>query len=183
MKILNKLPLIIGLFLLWVYFQNNNNQAISENNNKVNYQGQQQVYQIKEGSIYDGDTLRVISSDNEELKIRFACIDSPEKDQEYGIESRDYLRSLLQSNGNKVNLDITNTDRYGRSVAVLYLLNGEAVQVKQVKNGWVYPYPQYKSDCPIWNDIKKAEAIAKNNRLNIYSKNLVKPWEWRRNNK
>jgi endonuclease YncB( thermonuclease family) len=78
MKILNKLPLIIGLFLLWVYFQSNNN--------KVSYQ----VYQIKEGSIYDGDTLRVISSSNEELKIRFACIDAPEKNQEYGIESRDF---------------------------------------------------------------------------------------------
>jgi endonuclease YncB( thermonuclease family) len=171
MKILNKLPLIIGLFLLWVYFQTNNN--------KVLYQ----VYQIKEGSIYDGDTLRVISSDNEELKIRFACIDAPEKKMEYGIESRDYLRSLLAKNGNKVNLDIITTDRYGRNVAVLYLLNGSAVQTLQVKNGWVYPYEQYSKDCPIWNEIKKAEAIAINNRVNIYSKDLQKPWEWRRNNK
>jgi endonuclease YncB( thermonuclease family) len=93
------------------------------------------------------------------------------------------LRSLLQSSGNKVNLDIITTDRYGRNVAVLYLLNGSAVQTLQVKNGWVYPYEQYSKDCPIWNEIKKAEAIAINNRVNIYSKDLQKPWEWRRNNK
>ena len=142
MKILNKLPLIIGLIFIWLYF--------SSNNDKVNYQVQQQVYQVKDGSIYDGDTLRVLSSDNQEFKIRFACIDAPEKKMEYGIESRDYLRSLLNSNGNKVNLDIITTDRYGRKVAVLYLLNGEAVQVKQVQNGFVYPYPQYSKDCPIF---------------------------------
>ena len=49
MKFLNKLPLIIGLIFIGLYFSNNNN--------KVNYQIQQQVYQVKEGSIYDGDTL------------------------------------------------------------------------------------------------------------------------------
>ena len=138
MKILNKLPLIIGIFLIWLYFQgNDNNQPITQNdnNNQVAYQVSKKVYYIKKGSVYDGDTVRVISSNNEELKIRFACIDAPEKKMEYGIQSRDYLRSLLNSNGNKVNLDITNTDRYGRKVAVLYLLNGEAVQVKQVENG------------------------------------------------
>ena len=172
MNLLNKLPLIIGLILIWLYFQHNNN--------KVNYQVQQQVYQVKEGSIFDGDTLRVLASDNEELKIRFSCIDAPEKNMKYGIQSRDYLRSLLAKNGNKVTLDITNTDRYGRKVAVLYLLNGEAVQTLQVKNGWVYPYPRYKSDCPIWNELKQAETIAIKNRENIYSEELEKPWDYRK---
>ena len=37
-----------------------------------------------------------------------------------------------------------------------------------------------KDDCHIWNDIQKAEAIAKNNRVNLYSKNLVKPWDYRK---
>ncbi len=61
MKLLNKWPLIIGLFFIWFYFHSNNN--------KVNYQVQQQVYQVKEDSIFDGDTLRVISSDNQELAL------------------------------------------------------------------------------------------------------------------
>ena len=54
-------------------------------------------WQLKPGSIYDGDTLRVVKGD-EELKIRFCGIDAPEvkPKQPMGIESRDYLRSLVE---------------------------------------------------------------------------------------
>jgi endonuclease YncB( thermonuclease family) len=51
-------------------------------------------WNLKEGSIYDGDTLRVVRGE-EELKIRFCGIDAPEKNQELGIEARDHLRSLI----------------------------------------------------------------------------------------
>ena len=34
---------------------------------------------VKPGSVYDGDTLRVVRG-NEELKIRFCGIDAPEKE-------------------------------------------------------------------------------------------------------
>lgn len=58
------------------------------------------VWELKPKSVYDGDTFRVINSDTrEELKIRLACIDAPEKKQDMGIASRDYLRSLLNQNG------------------------------------------------------------------------------------
>jgi endonuclease YncB( thermonuclease family) len=50
-----------------------------------------EIWQIKEGSIYDGDTLRVVKG-SEELKIRLCGIDAPEKKQELGVASRDYLR-------------------------------------------------------------------------------------------
>ncbi len=67
-------------------------------------------------AVYDGDTLRVVKG-NEEVKVRFACIDAPEAKQEGGIESRDYLRSLLNQAGNQVKVNQTDTDRYGRAVA------------------------------------------------------------------
>ena len=60
MNLLNKLPLILGLILVLLYFQNNND--------KVNYQVQQQVYQVKEGSIYDSDILYLFSPGDQELK-------------------------------------------------------------------------------------------------------------------
>lgn len=56
---------------------------------KNNYAEQ---WQVKPGSIHDGDTLRVVRG-NEELKIRLCGIDAPELKQPLGIESRDYLRS------------------------------------------------------------------------------------------
>jgi endonuclease YncB( thermonuclease family) len=53
-----------------------------------------ETWQVKEGSIYDGDTLRVVRG-SEEQKIRFCGIDAPEKDVPMGVESRDHLRSLV----------------------------------------------------------------------------------------
>jgi len=35
-----------------------------------------QYYQLKEGSVYDGDTFRVIDPNGQELKLRVACIDA-----------------------------------------------------------------------------------------------------------
>jgi len=56
-----------------------------------------ELYYLVEGSVYDGDTLRVRRCDEqcEELKIRLCGIDAPEKDQQLGVESRDHLRSLI----------------------------------------------------------------------------------------
>lgn len=41
-----------------------------------------QLWEVKAGSVYDGDTFRVIK-DNKELKIRLCGIDAPEKRQPY----------------------------------------------------------------------------------------------------
>ncbi len=48
-------------------------------------------YQVVEGSIYDGDTLRVTRG-GQELKV--SGIDAPELQQDMGIEAQDHLRSL-----------------------------------------------------------------------------------------
>lgn len=77
-------------------------------------------WQLKEGSIYDGDTLRVVRGE-EELKIRFCGIDAPERDQELGIESRDYLRSLVGFGSGELLIVPIEKDRYGRTVAEVYL--------------------------------------------------------------
>ena len=75
-----------------------------------------EVWQLKPGSIYDGDTLRVVR-DNEELKIRFCGIDAPEKKMPMGIESRDHLRSLAGIGNGELLLLPIEQDRYGRTVA------------------------------------------------------------------
>ena len=155
--------------------QSNNNSVVTS---PINNQGE--LYQVKQGSIYDGDTIRVISPTGEESRVRFACIDAPEMDQPLGRESRDHLRNLLSRHNNQVRLDVTNIDRYGRKIAVLHLPNGEIVQEMQVREGWVFPYPQYKRDCPVWDNIESADAIARRNGVNVYRGDIDPPWEHRR---
>ncbi|MBW4536539.1 MAG: hypothetical protein KME09_21635 [Pleurocapsa minor HA4230-MV1] len=86
---------LIGLILVLVGVLTNRKsisgsteKAIANVLFKDNYAEQ---WQVKPGSIYDGDTLRVVRG-QEELKVRLCGIDAPEIKQPLGIESRDYLR-------------------------------------------------------------------------------------------
>jgi endonuclease YncB( thermonuclease family) len=95
-QLFNSSSLLIGLILVLIGVLGNRQKidgviegTIDRVLFKNNYAEQ---WQIKPGSIHDGDTLRVVRG-NEELKIRLCGIDAPEIKQPLGIESRDYLRS------------------------------------------------------------------------------------------
>ena len=62
-------------------------QSIVPEEKQVQQPQPQQFFEewsLKPGSVYDGDTLRVIR-DNEELKIRFCGIDAPEEEMAMGV--------------------------------------------------------------------------------------------------
>ncbi|NEO61938.1 MAG: thermonuclease family protein [Moorea sp. SIO4G2] len=56
-------------------------------------------------------------------------------------------------------VSIITTDRYGRSVAEVWN-SGGLVKSRLVHLGLVYPYEQYKSDCPSWDIVKRGEEYA-----------------------
>ncbi|HEY9766991.1 MAG TPA: hypothetical protein V6C71_00610 [Coleofasciculaceae cyanobacterium] len=96
-KLFNSSSLLVGLILVLIgvlanrkAINGSTEKAIANVLFKDNYA---QQWQVKPGSIHDGDTLRVVRG-NEELKIRLCGINiTPEIKQPLGIESRDYLRS------------------------------------------------------------------------------------------
>jgi endonuclease YncB( thermonuclease family) len=102
-KLFNSSSLLVGLILVLIgvlanrkAINSSTEKAIASVLFKNNYA---QQWQIKPGSIHNGDTLRVVRG-NEELKVNLCGIDAPEIKQPLGIESRDYLRSLIaKSNG------------------------------------------------------------------------------------
>ncbi len=173
-KLLSTLPVLIAIALCVNGFLNTTAKSKAHINNLP-------TCEVKRKSIYDGDTLRLICS-NEEIKVRFACTDAPELKMPNGISSRDHLRSLLTNSGNQVKVNAITTDRYGRTVAELYTLSGELVQLKQVKDGMVWGYEKYKKDCPSWDAIALAQQQAQQSKRGIWSGNPTPPWEWRRNN-
>jgi endonuclease YncB( thermonuclease family) len=99
-QFLNKLPLLIAFgaigWAIWSQGAVRRERAVDVANNVFRGNGGQ-LCTVKPGSVYDGDTLRVLC-DRSELKIRMCGIDAPEKDQPGGIEARDYLRSLSIDN-------------------------------------------------------------------------------------
>ena len=142
-----------------------------------------EVWQVKPGSIYDGDTLRVIRGE-EELKIRFCGIDAPEKKQSLGIESRDHLRSLVDINNSEVLLIPIEQDRYNRTVAEVYVKDSRStainLNVQMVRDGYAWHYGKYSGNCPIRDEFAIAQEMAQSEGLGIWKGNPQPPWEWRK---
>ena len=142
-----------------------------------------EVWQVKEGSIYDGDTLRVVRG-QEELKIRFCGIDAPEKKQPLGIESRDHLRSLVEISNGELLLIPIEQDRYGRTVAEIYVKDSRStainLNVQMVRDGYAWHYERYSGNCPIRDEFAVAQEMAQDEGLGIWQGNPQPPWEFRR---
>jgi endonuclease YncB( thermonuclease family) len=149
-----------------------------------------QYYQLKEGSVYDGDTFRVIDPNGQELKLRVACIDAPEKKQALGIESRDYLRSLLAKNPNKLIVVEKEREGYGRMVAEIFVPTGKGdeeipISGMMIKDGMAYYYAQYSKNCSDNAErYAQLEKEAQRSRVGVWKNpNAMKPSEFRRKNK
>ena len=141
-------------------------------------------HRIVEGSVYDGDTLRVTDGKSE-TKLRFCGIDAPEKNQTGGIESRDHLRSLIARGDGSVTVVPIETDRYGRTVAELFIpVGGEEeihLNTQMVLDGHAYHYAQYSSTCPNKDAIARAEERAKAQSIGLWvNPQAERPWDYRK---
>lgn len=125
----------------------------------------------------DGDTAKFILN-NEEIKVRFLAIDTPEtkhpkKGSEfYGKEASDYTCKKIK-NANKIVLeyDINSDkkDKYGRYLAWVFVDN-TLLQEELVEKGYAkvsYLYGDYKYT----NKLQNKEKEAKHKKLGIWDNN------------
>jgi micrococcal nuclease len=75
--------------------------------------------------VADGDTITVLDATKKQHKIRFYGIDTPETAQAFGAKAKQFTSSLCF--GKQVSVDVRDTDRYGRTVGVVTIDGGEAV--------------------------------------------------------
>lgn len=145
-----------------------------------------ETWQVKEGSIYDGDTLRARRGE-EEQKIRFCGIDAPGKKMPMGVEARDHLRSLVEIGNGEVLLVPVEKDRYGRTVAEVYVKDSRStainLNVQMVRDGYAWHYERYSGNCPIRDEFAIAQEMAQKESLGIWSGNPQAPWDYRKANK
>lgn len=93
--------------------------------------------------VVDGDTFWVDDGTNKGLKIRLIGVDAPETRKTarkdvgyYGAEAKIYLTSLLENAEVRLEYDVDKTDRYGRTLAYVYLRDGTFVNAELVKRGY-----------------------------------------------
>ncbi len=146
--------------------------------------------------VSDGDTLVVKDTNGKNLTVRFACVDAPEiahtnKEKQskrssdrnqftWGVKAQERVQELVQQGGDRVTLNITDSDRYGRKIAEVRLQNGTFVQQVLLQEGLAKVYRPYLNKCPSKDLVQQAEAKAKEQRLGVWSDvKFVNPWEYR----
>lgn len=121
--------------------------------------------------ISDGDTITVLSG-KEQTKVRLYGIDAPEKKQEYGQKSKQFLASLIA--GQVVEVEPKGKDRYKRTLGIIYY-KGQDINAQMVLNGYAWAYVKYSR---IYVD---QEKTARENKRGLWqSSNPTPPWEWRK---
>jgi len=93
--------------------------------------------------VVDGDTFWIDDGSSEGLKIRLIGVDAPEPRNSgkklkgyFGSESSGYLAQLIEGRKVRLEYDVSRYDRYGRTLAYVYLDDGTFVNADLVRKGY-----------------------------------------------
>jgi micrococcal nuclease len=91
--------------------------------------------------IIDGDTFEIENGD----KVRMIGIDAPELKDEGGLESKNYLRLLIENKYVSLIKDEKNNNKdfFGRLLRYVYLKNSD-INLKMIEDGYANVYTKFK---------------------------------------
>jgi endonuclease YncB( thermonuclease family) len=141
--------------------------------------GQDPVIRARCVGVTDGDTVKVLTADQQLLRIRLAWIDAPEKSQAFGQPAKQAMSELVF--GKDVELRPHTTDRYGRLVCLVFA-EGKDAGLELVKRGLCWSYDRYLLEAPtdVQQSYRAAESAARNNHLGLWvDANPQPPWKHR----
>lgn len=130
--------------------------------------------------VSDGDTITALCQGNEQVKVRLAEIDAPEKAQPFGTKSKQSLSDLCF--GKQARIASQGRDRYGRTIGRMYCFTpGVKTEIdanaEQVRRGFAWVYDRYVTDPNLYplQDAARAE------RRGLWADSApTPPWEWRK---
>lgn len=114
--------------------------------------------------VVDGDTLDL----NNSLRIRMSGINTPETGECYYSEAKGKLSETALNKDVYIEEDITDKDKYGRSLRYVYIDN-KSVNNLLVENGFARVYDKYEKDTKRYKELKKFEEKAKQNLLGVWN--------------
>lgn len=93
--------------------------------------------------VVDGDTFWIDDGSEKGLKIRLIGVDAPEtrtsgnkEASHFGREASFYLERLIAGKKIRLEYDVDRFDRYGRTLAYVYLDDGTFINAKLLKEGY-----------------------------------------------
>lgn len=129
-------------------------------------------------AIADGDTLTARCGDAgtyEQVKVRIAGIDAPEKKQSFGQRSKQQLAALcFQQNAS---IKVRSKDRYGRAIADVECQKKDVASA-QVDSGMAWVYVQYAKR---HQHLPPLQVAAKDAKRGLWADvQPIEPWAWRK---
>ena len=123
--------------------------------------------------VIDGDTIVVLTENNQQIKVRLEAIDCPESNQDFGYQAKQATAKLCFNK--EVRVKKTGEDKYGRTLAFVYV--GEVcVNEELLKQGMAWHYKYYNHD----PGLARLENEAREKKVGIWSlPNPVAPWDFR----
>lgn len=130
-------------------------------------------FQGKVVRVLDGDTIEVLHNTKPE-RIRLASIDAPESGQAFGTRATQFVLEIAAQE--IVTAEVRDIDRYGRTVAEIFLPDGRSLNQELVKEGYAWWYRKYSRD----PSLEALEAEARAAKRGLWADpNPIPPWEWR----
>lgn len=127
--------------------------------------------------ITDGDTIKCLTDNKKQIKVRLYQIDAPESKQAFGSKSKQALSNLIFNK--HVKIINHGNDRYRRMLGTIYYYNKD-INLEMISRGMAWYYPFAKKN----EQYKQAEARARNNKIALWAdKRPVAPWDFRKKNK
>ena len=129
-------------------------------------------FQANVVGVADGDTITVLR-EHQQVRIRLDGIDCPEGGQAFSNRAKQLTSALTF--GRQVTISPRDTDRYGRTVARVYV-GDQDVSLELVKAGMAWHYKRYSAD-PV---LAQAEIDARNAKAGLWADpHAVAPWDFR----
>lgn len=141
--------------------------------------GHAEILTGKVVGITDGDTIAILSPQNEQHKIRVAAVDAPEKAQPFSQRAKQKMSDLVF--GRKVSVEWRKRDRYRRIVGKVTVADQDAgLALVTAGLAWHYKKYQVEQSPEDRERYTAAEAVARENRIGLWADAYpIPPWEWR----
>ncbi len=127
------------------------------------------------GKVTDGDTFVIQDGTSDKFKIRLTGIDAPESRnvgtrkqiQVFGDEAKTHLQNCLRNKKVRLEFDVQKKDRYGRTLAYVYLENGTFLNDYLLRKGYAR-MATFPPNVQFVEVFRKSEKKARRKKLGLW---------------